>query len=67
MSARPKKIVMASSNAGKIREIARLLEDLDVEVVAHRDGGPLEPAVDGAAECFAPLRGGEDAPVPART
>ncbi len=29
----PKKIVMASGNAGKIREIARILSDLDVEIV----------------------------------
>lgn len=35
----PGKIVMASGNAGKIREIARLLEDLDVEVVAQSEFG----------------------------
>lgn len=39
MSKRPAKIVMASGNAGKIREIARLLEGLDVEVVAQSDLG----------------------------
>ena len=39
MSQRPAKIVMASGNAGKIREIARLLEGLDVEVVAQSDLG----------------------------
>ncbi len=33
----PKKIVMASGNAGKIREIARLLADLDVEIVPQSD------------------------------
>ena len=31
MSGRPTKVVMASGNAGKIREIARLLEGLGVE------------------------------------
>lgn len=35
MTGLPKKIVMASGNRGKIREIARLLEGLDVEVVAQ--------------------------------
>ena len=39
MSARLTKVVMASSNAGKIREIQRLLEDLDVEVVAQSELG----------------------------
>ena len=39
MSARLKKVVMASSNAGKIREIQRLLEDLDVEVIAQSELG----------------------------
>jgi XTP/dITP diphosphohydrolase len=37
--ARPKKIVMASSNAGKIREIARLLDGLGIEVVAQSEFG----------------------------
>jgi XTP/dITP diphosphohydrolase len=36
---RPHKIVMASSNAGKIREIARLLEGLAIEVVAQSEFG----------------------------
>jgi XTP/dITP diphosphohydrolase len=36
---RPQKIVMASSNAGKIREIARLLDSLDIEVVAQSEFG----------------------------
>lgn len=35
MSALPGKIVVASGNAGKIREIARLLDAIDVEVVAQ--------------------------------
>lgn len=39
MSDRLKKVVMASGNAGKIREIARLLEGLGVEVVAQAELG----------------------------
>ncbi len=39
MVARPEKIVMASSNPGKIREIARLLEGLGIEIVAQSDFG----------------------------
>ena len=35
----PQTIVMASSNAGKIREIARLLEPLDVDVVPQTEFG----------------------------
>lgn len=31
----PRKIVLASGNAGKIREVRRLLEHLDVEVIAQ--------------------------------
>lgn len=33
MRARPEKIVLASGNAGKLAEIARILEDLDIAVV----------------------------------
>lgn len=39
MSAVPEKIVMASGNAGKLREIARLLDGLNVEVVAQSEFG----------------------------
>ena len=39
VSARPQKIVMASGNAGKIREIARLLEGLGIEVIAQSEFG----------------------------
>lgn len=39
MSKRLGRVVMASSNAGKIREIQRLLEDLDVDVVAQSELG----------------------------
>jgi XTP/dITP diphosphohydrolase len=39
VTVRPEKIVMASSNPGKIREIARLLDGLDIEVVAQSDFG----------------------------
>jgi len=35
----PKKIVMASGNAGKIAEIRRLLDGLDIEVVAQSELG----------------------------
>ena len=33
MPGRPDRIVLASGNAGKVAEIARLLEDLDIEVI----------------------------------
>lgn len=39
MPALPAKIVMASGNAGKLKEIARILEGLDVEVVPQSDFG----------------------------
>jgi XTP/dITP diphosphohydrolase len=39
VSARPEKIVMATSNPGKIREIARMLEGLGIEVIAQSDFG----------------------------
>lgn len=39
MTSRPGKIVIASSNAGKIREIERLLEGFGVEVVAQSELG----------------------------
>ncbi len=39
MSGLPPKIVMATSNPGKIREIARLLDELGVEVVAQSEFG----------------------------
>jgi len=35
----PKKIVLASGNAGKLREIERILADLDVEIVAQSELG----------------------------
>ena len=47
MSAKPKKIVMASSNAGKIREIARLLEGLGIDVVAQTEFGVEDAVEDG--------------------
>jgi XTP/dITP diphosphohydrolase len=37
MAGLPKKIVMASGNAGKLKEIARILEGLNVEVVPQSD------------------------------
>ncbi len=39
MNALPKKVVMASGNAGKIREIARLLDALSINVVAQSELG----------------------------
>ncbi len=33
MSGQPDRIVLASGNAGKVAEIARLLEDLDIEII----------------------------------
>lgn len=48
MSGLPDKIVMASGNPGKLREIARLLEGLHVEVVPQSDYGISEAVEDGA-------------------
>ncbi len=39
MTKLPRKIVLASGNAGKLREIARLLDGLDVDVVAQSEFG----------------------------
>ena len=39
MSKLPKKIVMATGNPGKIREIARLLDGLGVEIIAQSEFG----------------------------
>ena len=39
MSQRPARIVMATGNPGKIREIARLLGDLGIDVVAQSEFG----------------------------
>ncbi len=39
MTQRPQKIVMASGNPGKIREITRLLEGLGIDVVAQSEFG----------------------------
>lgn len=39
MSVRPKKIVMASGNAGKLKEMAALLRHLNIEVVAQAEFG----------------------------
>lgn len=39
MATLPRKIVLASANAGKIREVVRLLDGLAVEVVAQTDLG----------------------------
>jgi len=39
VSGRPAKVVMASGNAGKIREMARLLGGLNIEVVAQSELG----------------------------
>ena len=47
MTARPEKIVMASGNAGKIREISRLLDNLGVEVVAQSDFGVKDAVESG--------------------
>lgn len=43
----PSKIVMASGNPGKIREIARLLEHLDIEVLPQSDFDVPEAVEDG--------------------
>jgi XTP/dITP diphosphohydrolase len=38
----PKKIVLASGNVGKLREIERILADLDVEIIAQAELGVSE-------------------------
>lgn len=48
MSNLPKKIVMATGNPGKIREIARLLDGLDVEIIAQSDLGVPDADETGA-------------------
>ena len=47
MSGFPDKIVLASSNAGKIKELARLLDTLGVEVVAQSDLGVTDAVESG--------------------
>lgn len=47
MIRRPNQIVMASGNAGKIREIARLLDGLGIEVVAQSEFGVEDAAETG--------------------
>ena len=51
MSRLPQTIVMASSNAGKLRELSRLLEGLGVEVVAQSEFGVTD--ADESADTFA--------------
>ena len=48
MSRRPDKIVMATGNPGKIREIARLLDGLGIEVVAQSEFGVSDADETGA-------------------
>lgn len=48
MSRLPPKIVMASGNTGKLREIARLLEGLDVGVVSQSEFGVTDADETGA-------------------
>lgn len=49
MSAWPQKIVMASGNAGKLREISRLLSGLGIEVVAQSDLGVSDAIESGSS------------------
>ncbi len=51
MSQRPGKIVMASGNLGKIREISRLLDGLGIDVVAQSEFGVTD--ADETGETFA--------------
>jgi len=51
VSQRPGKIVMASGNPGKIREIARLLEGLGIDVVPQSELGIVD--ADETGETFA--------------
>jgi XTP/dITP diphosphohydrolase len=48
VSERPTKIVMATSNPGKIREIARLLDGLGIDVVAQSEFGVTDADETGA-------------------
>lgn len=48
MSALPRTVVMASGNAGKIREIARLLDGLGIDIVAQSELGVEDVAETGA-------------------
>ncbi len=48
MSRRPEKIVMATGNPGKIREIARLLEGLGIDVIAQSELGVSDADETGA-------------------
>lgn len=45
----PKKVVMASGNAGKIREMRSLLADLDIDVVPQADLGVPEAEETGSS------------------
>ena len=47
MSAAARRLVMASANPGKLRELERMLADLDVEVVSMTDLGLPSPVEDG--------------------
>ena len=51
MSKRPAKVVMATGNPGKVREIARLLEGLGIEIVAQSELGV--PDADETGTTFA--------------
>ena len=51
MPGRPDRIVLASGNAGKVAEIARLLEDLDIEVIPQSAFGVAD--ADEAGTTFA--------------
>lgn len=51
MSQRPGKIVMATGNPGKIREISRLLDGLGIDVVAQSEFGVTD--ADETGETFA--------------
>lgn len=48
MSERPDRIVMATGNPGKLREIARLLEGLGIEIVAQSELGVSDAEETGA-------------------
>ena len=50
MSGFPDKIVLASGNAGKIKELARLLDSLGVEVVAQSALGVTDAVESGGRQ-----------------
>ena len=45
--ARPEKIVLATANLGKVREMTKMLADLDIEIIPQTEFGIRSPVEDG--------------------